>query len=73
MPRWKPRIHNSVVTLGTIDDEGVVTRHLEVFRGARIDHLDLWVDAAPNGNAEGSILAALDGRTVVKRVRCKKP
>lgn len=62
-----------VVTLGTIDDEGVVTRHVEAFRGARVDHLDLWINPAPNAAGEGALLAALDGRTVVKRVHCKKP
>jgi hypothetical protein len=60
-----------VITLGTIDDEGFVTRHVEVARGTRVDHLDLWV--APTGNGEGALLYALDGRTLVKRVRCKKP
>lgn len=62
-----------VVTLGTIDDDGVVTRHLEVFRGARIDHLDLWANGAALAGGDGALLAAIDGRTVVKRVHCKKP
>jgi hypothetical protein len=63
-----------IATLATVDDDGHVTRHLEAARGKRIDHLDLWVnnDETSPKFGEGALLAALDGRTVVRAIHCKK-
>lgn len=65
-----------IVTLATVDDEGHVTRHLEAARGKRVDHLDLWVNSDEKSPAfkvgEGALLLALDGRTVVRAIHCKK-
>lgn len=67
-PTARPPSSPRAIELASVEPSGRVTVRLEVGRANRVDHLTSWVGPA----GEGWIAWAGDGRTLLRRVRCRK-